>query len=44
MNHLRTIGLAGVNFGDHQRFTLKWAIGSTLVMLVTALIIGVVNI
>ncbi|MGM0879509.1 MAG: CitMHS family transporter [Bacillota bacterium] len=38
------VGLAGVNFGDHQRFTLKWAIGSTLVMLVTALIIGVVNI
>lgn len=37
------VGLAGVNFGDHQRFTLKWAIGSTLVMLVTALIIGVVN-
>jgi CitMHS family citrate-Mg2+:H+ or citrate-Ca2+:H+ symporter len=37
------VGLAGVNFGDHQRFTLKWAIGSTLVMLGTALIIGIVR-
>ncbi|WP_211748547.1 CitMHS family transporter [Paenibacillus sp. Marseille-Q4541] len=37
------VGLAGVNFGDHQRFTLKWAIGSTLVMLITALIIGVIG-
>jgi CitMHS family citrate-Mg2+:H+ or citrate-Ca2+:H+ symporter len=37
------VGLAGVNFGDHQRYTLKWAIGSTLVMLATALIIGVIR-
>lgn len=37
------VGLAGVNFGDHQRYTLKWAIGTTLVMLVTALILGVIR-
>ncbi|WP_248929576.1 CitMHS family transporter [Paenibacillus hamazuiensis] len=37
------VGLAGVNFGDHQRFTLKWAIGTTLVMLATAIVIGVVH-
>lgn len=38
------VGLAGVNFGDHQRFTLKWAIGTTLVMLLFSLITGVVHI
>lgn len=37
------VGLAGVNFGDHQRYTLKWAIGTTLVMLATALIIGAIS-
>jgi CitMHS family citrate-Mg2+:H+ or citrate-Ca2+:H+ symporter len=36
------VGLAGVNFGDHQRFTLKWAIGTTIVMLITALVIGII--
>jgi CitMHS family citrate-Mg2+:H+ or citrate-Ca2+:H+ symporter len=35
-------GLAGVDFGDHQRFTLKWACGTVLVMLVVCLILGVV--
>lgn len=37
------VGMAGVNFGEHQRFTLKWAIGTTMVMLATALIIGVLS-
>lgn len=37
------VGMAGVNFGEHQRFTLKWAIGTTMVMLLTALIIGVLS-
>ncbi|MGF7036707.1 CitMHS family citrate-Mg2+:H+ or citrate-Ca2+:H+ symporter [Paenibacillus mucilaginosus] len=36
------VGLAGVDFGDHQRFTLKWAVGTTLVMLATALLLGVI--
>ncbi|MCZ8520814.1 MULTISPECIES: CitMHS family transporter [Paenibacillus] len=36
------VGLAGVDFGDHQRFTLKWAVGTTLVMLAAALLLGVI--
>jgi len=31
------VGLAGVDFDDHQRFTLKWALGSTLVLLAIGL-------
>jgi CitMHS family citrate-Mg2+:H+ or citrate-Ca2+:H+ symporter len=31
------VGLAGVEFGDHQRFTLKWAAVVCLVMLLTSL-------
>jgi CitMHS family citrate-Mg2+:H+ or citrate-Ca2+:H+ symporter len=37
------VGLAGVDFGDHQRFTLKWAIGTTIVMLITAIVIGMIT-
>jgi CitMHS family citrate-Mg2+:H+ or citrate-Ca2+:H+ symporter len=37
------VGMAGVNFGDHQRFTLKWACGTTIVMLIVALVTGVVS-
>lgn len=37
------VGLAGVNFGDHQRFTLKWAIGTTIVMLLFSLITAAVK-
>lgn len=33
-------GLAGVNFGDHQRHTLKWACGTVLVMTVASLLTG----
>jgi len=36
------IGLAGVELGDHQRFIFKWAFGTTIVMTITALIIGVI--
>jgi len=35
------VGLAGVDFGDHQRFTLKWAVGVCLLMLVAALLFGI---
>lgn len=35
------VGLAKVEFGDHQRFTLKWAVVTCLAMLVTALLLGV---
>ena len=31
------VGLAGVEFGDHQRFTLKWAVLVCLLMLVASL-------
>ncbi len=35
------VGLAGVEFGDHQRYTLKWATLLCLAMMATALIFGV---
>ena len=34
------VGLAGVDFGDHQRFTLKWALLLCLLMLALALLFG----
>ncbi|CAN5165414.1 CitMHS family transporter [soil metagenome] len=34
------VGLAGVEFGDHQRFTLKWAIAICLLMMAVALAVG----
>lgn len=34
-------GLAGIEFGQHQKFAIKWAIITCLVMLVTALIFGI---
>jgi len=36
------IGLAGVELGDHQRFIFKWAFGTTIVMTIVAVIIGVI--
>ncbi len=35
------VGLAGVEFGDHQRFTLKWAVAVGFLMLFTALLCAV---
>lgn len=35
------VGLAGVEFGDHQKFTLKWAVAICLLMMTTALLIGI---
>jgi CitMHS family citrate-Mg2+:H+ or citrate-Ca2+:H+ symporter len=37
------VGLAGVEFAAHQRFTLKWACGTVLVMLITSLLLGIVS-
>lgn len=37
------VGLAGVDFGAHQRFTLKWAGGTVLVMLVASLLLGIIR-
>jgi CitMHS family citrate-Mg2+:H+ or citrate-Ca2+:H+ symporter len=34
------VGMAKVELGDHQRFTMLWALGAALVMLVAALLTG----
>lgn len=34
------IGLSGVTLRDHQRFMFKWAVGTTIVMTMTAFAIG----
>ncbi|MDZ4080126.1 CitMHS family transporter [Hydrocarboniphaga sp.] len=34
------VGLAGVEFADHQRYTLKWALGIFVVMLIACLALG----
>ncbi|PLP96266.1 CitMHS family transporter [Cupriavidus pauculus] len=36
------VGLAEVEFGDHQRFTLPWALSAALVMLVASILFGVI--
>ncbi|MED3727793.1 CitMHS family transporter [Priestia endophytica] len=36
------IGLVGVDFGEHQKFLLKWAIGTTVVMTVIAVLTGAI--
>lgn len=36
------VSLAGVEFSDHLKYTLKWAIGSSLIMLIAALLFGVI--
>jgi CitMHS family citrate-Mg2+:H+ or citrate-Ca2+:H+ symporter len=38
------IGLAGVSFEAHQRFTLKWAVATTLVMLLVSILTGAISI
>lgn len=35
------VGFVGIEFGEHQRFTLKWAIGSFFVFFAAALLTGV---
>ena len=32
------VGLVGVDFDDHQRYTLKWALGSAAVLLLAGLV------
>ncbi|MBS0293676.1 MAG: citrate transporter [Proteobacteria bacterium] len=36
------VGLADVEFGDHQRFTLLWALSAAFVMLAAMLVLGVI--
>lgn len=37
------VGLAGVEFSDHVKFTIKWALGSSLAMLIAAMLIGLIT-
>jgi len=37
------VGLAEVDLGDHQRFTFKWAWGTTIVMTIAALLSGSIH-
>ena len=34
-------GLAGIELGQHQKFTIKWAILTCLVMLISSLVLGI---
>ncbi len=36
------VGLAEVEFGDHQRYTLLWSLSAALVMLAAAVVFGVI--
>ena len=36
------VGFVGVEFGEHQRFTLKWAIGSFFVFFLVTLVFGII--
>lgn len=38
------VDLAGVSFVDHQRFTMKWAIGTVLVLTIASILTGVISI
>jgi citrate-Mg2+:H+ or citrate-Ca2+:H+ symporter, CitMHS family len=37
------IGLVGVKFGDHQKFLFKWAVGTTVVMTIAAVLTGAIT-
>lgn len=38
------IGMVGIEFSDLQRYLLKWALGTTIVMTIAALVLGVISI
>src|SRR3546814_10852667 len=35
------VGFVGIEFGEHQRFTLKWALGSFLIFFAASLLFGI---
>ncbi|MGV2495306.1 CitMHS family transporter [Pelagerythrobacter aerophilus] len=35
------VGFVGIELGEHQRFTLKWALGSFFVFFITSLLFGI---
>jgi citrate-Mg2+:H+ or citrate-Ca2+:H+ symporter, CitMHS family len=36
------VGLVGVELGDHQRFTIKWSVLTSMVLLMIGLVVGVI--
>ena len=38
------LGLAGIDLGDHQKHTIPWAFALTILMLITAIVIGAIAI
>jgi citrate-Mg2+:H+ or citrate-Ca2+:H+ symporter, CitMHS family len=36
------VGMVGVEFGEHQRFILKWALGTSAVMIMSAVLLGAI--
>jgi citrate-Mg2+:H+ or citrate-Ca2+:H+ symporter, CitMHS family len=38
------IGMVGIEFSDLQKFLIKWALGTTIVMTIAALVLGVISI
>ncbi len=37
------VGMAKVDFGDHQKFIIKWALGTCTVMIIVALLTGAIS-
>ena len=37
------VGMAKVDFGEHQKFILKWAVGTCFVMIIVALLTGAIS-
>ena len=38
------VGLSEVELSDHQKFTFKWAFGTTLIMVIIALLTGAIHV
>lgn len=38
------VGMLGIDYGQNQRFALKWVVGSSLFMIIAAIIFGVISI
>jgi len=36
------VGLCGIEFGDHQRFTIKWSLGTSLILLLIGLATAII--
>ncbi|MCC3649065.1 MULTISPECIES: CitMHS family transporter [Cytobacillus] len=38
------VGMIGIDYGQNQRFALKWAVGSSLFMIIASILFGVISI